>query len=163
MRVKRLSSEKYPGPKSSTRTDAREKCIGIRCIEFAGIGEKREERFAVGSDVSHEHVDGENEGERAREQAEGEKDAAEKFQAGDGQSRKRGSGQAQAREKLRHVSEMVELAPAALNELHAPVQADEEQKRRLKISNEVGELIVPVFFAVVSNLSHERFGEENLQ
>ncbi len=79
------------------------------------------------------------------EGGESKADACEKFQAGDSQCGKARSRQAKAREEFGHVGEMVEFAPTTLNQLDSPVQANEEQERRLKISNEIGKLVIASF------------------
>src|SRR3984893_644917 len=59
-----------------------EKRIGGRGVELVGIGEDRQERFAIRGDVSHDHVHGEDQSRQTREQAERQKNSAKKLHAG---------------------------------------------------------------------------------
>jgi hypothetical protein len=106
--------------------------IGIGGGEFVGIGENGEKSLAVGGDVGHEHVDGEDKADETREQADGEENAADEFDAGDKGSGKTRSGKSEAGEKFGDMSEIVEFAPAVLRDLPAPIDTDEEKEWRLE-------------------------------
>ena len=58
---------------------------------------------------------------------------------------KPGRGQAEAGEKIRHFIEIMQLAPAALHQLDAPVQPHKKQKRMLEIISVMTKLVVPGF------------------
>jgi hypothetical protein len=100
--------------------------------EFVGIGDDGEEGFAIGGDVGHEHVDGEDKADETREEANGEQQTADELDGGNEGGGEAGSGETEAREEFGDVSEIVELAPAVLGELQAPVDADEQKERRLQ-------------------------------
>ena len=142
LRSSSVSTANLPGPKRRMSDRRDQEGVGRGGVELVGIGEDREERLAVGGDVGHDHVDREDECGEAREQTDRERDAAEEFEAGDGERGLRGHRQAEAGEKFGDVRKMMELAPAALDELPAPVEADEEQEWGLKIRDEREEAVV---------------------
>ena len=100
--------------------------------EFVGIGKEGQQRFPVGGDVSHDQIHHQNQRVEAREQAQHEQDATKEFDARNEHGHLPRQGQIEAGEKVSDLLQVVKLAPAALNELPAPVEADEEKERRLE-------------------------------
>src|SRR4029077_6938111 len=124
-------------PEQQHNQRGNEKYVRRRRGEFVRIKKNGMERFLIGRDVSHDHVDRQHKRNQPREQADGQQESAKKFEAGNGRSREAWSGQAQACEKIRDFIEVVQLAPAALHQLNAPVQAHKQQERVLEIINKV--------------------------
>jgi hypothetical protein len=134
---------KYSGAKDEHDERSHQKYVGRSCGEFVRIGKNGMKRFFVGRDVSHEHIDGQHKRNQPREQADGQQESAKKFKARNRRSREARSRQAKAGEKIRHFIEVVQLAPAALHQLDAPVQPHKKQKRMLEIIRVMAKLVVP--------------------
>src|SRR5713101_10195603 len=110
-----------------------EEDVGSGRVEFVGVGEDGLQRFAVGGDVGHDHVHGEDQGGQPGQQSDGQENPAEEFHAGDEHRHLRGHGQIQAGEELGDLRKIMQLAPAALDQLPAPIQAYGKQKRRTQV------------------------------
>src|ERR1700722_3698590 len=117
-----------------------------RCrSELVGIRKDGMERFLVGRDVCHKHIDRKHQRNQPREQADGQQESAKKFEARNGRSCEARRRQTEAREKICHLIEVMQLAPAALHQLDAPVQPHKQQKRMLEIISVMTKLVVPGF------------------
>ncbi len=109
------------GSKNQNDERCDQKDVGSGGRKLIWIREEGEERFAVGGDVGHDHVDGEDQSGHAREKTDGEKETAKKLYAGNEDGHLRGHGKIQAGKELRDFIEVMEFAPAAFDELPAPV------------------------------------------
>jgi len=101
--------------------------------KLIGITQKSEQGFTIADDVGYEHVHGEHQSDQPGAETEEEQNASHEFECGYEGGGRAGSGQAETGEKRSYAFEIVELAPAVLRDLEAPVEAHEEQKGRLKI------------------------------
>src|SRR4029077_4162713 len=75
-------------------------------------------------------------------QADGQENSAEEFHAGNEHRHLRGHWEIQAGEKFRDLGQIMQLAPAALDQLPAPVQADGQEKRRAQVVDGCEEALV---------------------
>ena len=122
--------------------DENEKCgekNGVRGCggEFVGIGDDGKEGLAIGCDVSHQHIDREDQPDEPRKETNRQQNASDKFDGGDESCGETGSRKAEARKEESDAAEIVELAPAVLCELKTPIKSDEEQEERLEVTSGV--------------------------
>src|SRR5258708_31359317 len=109
-------------PKNQHDQRGDEKREGSGGNKLVRIGKEREQRLPVPDDVSHGHVNGEDESCDSGKQTQSEEDAAKQFDASNEERPMRGHWQAKAAEKLRHIGQVMELAPAALRKLTSTVE-----------------------------------------
>jgi hypothetical protein len=92
-----------------------EKREGSSGDKLVRIGKERKQGFAVPDYVGHDHVNGQDEAGNSGKQAQSEEDATTEFDASDEYRHLRGHRQAKAGEKLCHIWQVMEFAPAVLS------------------------------------------------
>jgi len=122
----------FAGAENEDEESGKENGVRGGSGELIGVREDGQKGFAIADDVRHGHVDGENQSDEAREQADGKKNAAEELDGRDKRGGRAWCGKPERGEKFGDVGEIVELAPAVLRELRAPINADEQQEGRLE-------------------------------
>lgn len=110
---------------------SKQKRVRIGAVEFPRIAEEREERLAVGREISDKHVASEYQPCEARSQSCDQEHSAEELNATDKERSAAGRGNTKSCEELRNLRKVMQLAPACLHELPSPVKAHEKQKWRL--------------------------------
>src|SRR5579871_6662848 len=100
--------------------------------ELVGRGEEGHQRLAVGRNVGNQHVAYAQQRQQARSQAQSEENSANKLQQRDEPRIGGGSGYPETGKKLDDVRDVVQLAPAGLRKLPAPVEPHRQQKHRLQ-------------------------------
>ena len=100
--------------------------------ELVGVGKDGEKSRTVAEHVSVDHVNGQDESRETRQQADDQKNAADKFNGGNKGGGGTGSRDTERGKVVCDAREIVEFSPAVLRELHTPVDADKEQEGRLK-------------------------------
>ena len=127
-----------PGPKIRiTRADGKED-ERVRIVELGRIGKKRGERVAVGCDVGREHVNHEAQRGYARKQPKRKQNAGDEFKGRDKRGGGPGRRQSEAREKLRHVRQIVKLSPAVLRISASPNTRESQAGTEIAGSKQLG-------------------------
>jgi hypothetical protein len=120
-----------------------EERVLVRDVKLARIGEERHKGIVVGRPVGDQHAAGEQETDEARPKPKNQQDAPEELQPGAKVRVERRKRNVEAGEEIGDPADVVQLAPAGLRELPAPVEPNGEQKRGLQIGSRLRSERVP--------------------
>src|SRR5277367_5388249 len=95
-------------------------------IEFARIAQNRCQRLAIRGDVGDEHVTRKQKTCKPGGETNDQQNTAEKFKRSNSGRRQPRGRNTEAREKLLHVRQMMQLTPTRLRELPSPVKPHQQ-------------------------------------
>src|SRR5262249_49106838 len=106
---------------------------GVSVIKLARVGKDGAQRLTIRGNVGHNHVDNQRQGDEPRSQAHEEKNSADGFQRGDKVGIECGERDAELDEIVHKLRDVRKLAYPGLPPLPSPIEANQEQKRRLQL------------------------------